>query len=210
MFKLIIDSGITIRTLHPDDTEELFSLLEQNRSRLRPWVDPSALPETVQAARKFAIECYFGSLDPLIAIDTPYIAEMMPYFPAMNPPMEMGIWLNGNLAGEITLTRLPDSETTAEFGYWIAADKEGSGVITRCVAALMHYAIDNMGIERFIIGCAVENQRSRAIPERLGYQLQATIPNGEVVGQSVYDRVIYGIEATAWREHSHPTTKQQI
>ena len=199
MFILRVDDEISVRTLHPDDAQELFRLLERNRSRLRPWVGPSSLPETAQSTRVYTIECYFGSLDPLNAIDTPYIDELGSYFPPANPPMEMGIWFCGDLAGVISLSILADSHTAAEFGYWIDGEHEGKGIITRCIRALMDHAIENMGIERFVIGCARDNLRSRAVPERLGYHLQATIPNGEVVGEFVYDRVLYGIRSSAWR-----------
>ena len=199
MFQLTVDNEVTVRTLHPDDAEAFFRLLERNRARLRPWIDPSSLPETAQATRIFTIECYFGSLDPLTAIETPYIDEVRPYYPPSDPPMEMGIWFRGNLAGEITLSTLEGSSTAAEFGYWIDADHEGKGLVTRCIRALMEHAIDTMAIERFVIGCALQNQRSRAVPERLGYRLQATIPNGEVVGEFTYDRVVYEIRSTEWR-----------
>lgn len=192
-----------MRTLHPNDAEELFQLLEQNRLRLRPWIHPSALPETAAATRRFTIECFFNSLgDPHMAMDqfSDYFQELDQYFPLVNPPMEMGIWKDNKLVGEIMLSRLQDSYTAAEFGYWLDGGQEGRGIVTRCVGALMDYAITNMGVERFVIGCAVDNLRSRAIPERLGYRLHATIPHGEVVGQFVYDRVIYGMPSSAWLE----------
>jgi ribosomal-protein-serine acetyltransferase len=71
----------------------------------------------------------------------------------------------------------------------------------------MDYAIDEMGIQRFVIGCAANNQRSRAVPERLGYRLHVTQPNGEVVGEFVYDRAIYGILSTAWHERRKANTE---
>ena len=199
MFTLSVDNEISVRTFHPDDAEKLFKLLEQNRSRLHLWIGPSSLPETAQATRIYTIECYFGSLDPLTAIDTPYIDEVRPYFPPSDPPMELGIWFCGVLVGELSLSILEDSHSAAEFGYWIDAEHEGKGIITHCVSALMDYAIDNMKVERFVIGCALNNPRSRAVPERLAYSLQATIPNGEVVGEFIYDRVVYGIRSTEWR-----------
>jgi ribosomal-protein-serine acetyltransferase len=64
----------------------------------------------------------------------------------------------------------------------------------------MDYAIDNMGIERFFIGCAADNRRSRAVPERLGYLLRARVPGGEVVGDIIYDRVIYEMLSVVWRK----------
>lgn len=201
MFHLTVDSEIRLRTLHPDDAEELFKLVEQNRPRLHPWIGPSALPETAKATRIYTIECYFGSLDPLTAIETPYIDEVRPYFPPPDPPLEMGIWFRGALAGVISLSILADGQGAAEFGYWITEDQEGKGIITRCIRGLMDHAIDHLEVERFVIGCAKDNPRSRAVPERLGYHLKEILPNGEVVGEYVYDRLVYEISPTAWREH---------
>ena len=41
LFELPVDDGIGLRILHPDDTGELFALLERNRARLRPWIGPT-------------------------------------------------------------------------------------------------------------------------------------------------------------------------
>jgi ribosomal-protein-serine acetyltransferase len=207
MFYLAIDRDIQIHTLHPDDAFILFRLVERNRSRLRPWVHPSALPETIKDARKLTIESFFNSLaDPMDALSEYYdfFQELDHYIPLSNPAMEMGIWVNDALVGEIMLARLPDNYTEAELGYWIDGEREGQGIVTRCVCGLMDYAIDNLGMARFIIGCAVDNLRSRAIPERLGYRLQARVPGGEVVGDAVYDRVIYEMQSAFWREQYSP------
>jgi ribosomal-protein-serine acetyltransferase len=203
MFYLAIDMDIQIHTLHPEDAVDLFQLVERNRSRLRPWIPPSALPETIKDTRKLTIESFFNSLaDPMDAISEYYdsFQELDHYIPLSNPSMEMGIWVKDALAGQIMLARLPDNYTEAEIGYWIDGEKEGQGIVTRCVSGLMEYAIDNLGISRFIIGCAVDNLRSRAIPERLGYRLLARVPGGEVVGDLVYDRAIYEMQSALWRE----------
>ena len=64
----------------------------------------------------------------------------------------------------------------------------------------MDYAIEDMWILRFVICCASVNKRSRAVPERLGYRIHVTQPNKEVVGEFVYDRVIYGIRSSDYRK----------
>jgi ribosomal-protein-serine acetyltransferase len=202
MFELTIDDEIRIRTLQPDDDAELFALLERNRAHLEPWIHPSALPESARATRIFTIECYFNSMDPLEAIDTPYIDELGRYIPPPYPQMEMGIWQGSELVGSIALSLLGNKETTGEFGYWITKEKEGKGIVTRCVRGLMDYAIEHLKIEEFLIGCAIDNQRSRLIPERLGYLLKETIPQGEVVGEHIYDRLVYWIPSSTWRERT--------
>jgi ribosomal-protein-serine acetyltransferase len=205
MFSLEIDQEISLRTFHPDDAEPLFELMESNRERLRSWIDPSLLFESAKATRIFTIECFFDGLE-----DSPetldlfhhYVSELDGYFLSPRHSLEMGIWFQGSLVGFITLSRLEDSFTAAEIGYWITAEQEGKGIITRCVSALMDYAIDKMKVLRFVIGCAVNNQRSRAVPERLGYRLHAIVPKGEKVGSLIYDRAIYGIRSSAWRERN--------
>ncbi len=203
MFKLTVDQNIQLRTFHPDDAGEIFNLVERNRARLRPWIHPSGLPETPQAARVFAIECFFNSLAnsmEMLTIYFDYFQELQSYFQSETPQNEMGIWVDERLAGFVSMSRLKDSSTAVEFGYWITEEHEGKGIVTRCVSSLMDYAIDNMDIQRFVIGCAANNQRSRAVPERLGYRLHVTQPNREVVGEFVYDRTIYGIRASDYRK----------
>ena len=204
MFNLKVDEEIHLRNIHPDDAEALFNLIEQNRARLRPWIDPYALPETAKAARLFTIHClfnYYGDPTGPSELDQYYL-ELESYFPPSHRPLDLGIWIHSELAGTVFMSRLGDSPTALEFGYWIAEEHEGKGIITRCVSALMDYAIDKMGIQRFVIGCAANNKRSRAVPERLGYRLHVTQTNKEVVSEFIYDRAIYGIRATAWLERS--------
>lgn len=203
VFFLAIDRELRVSTLHPEDAEKLFKLVERNRSRLRPWIPASALPESVSAARRLIIESFFNSLShsvDLLAEYPEYYQELDEYLPPVHPPLEMGIWAKGILVGQLMLVRLQDNFSAAEFGYWIDGEKEGQGIVTRCVGGLMDYAIDNMGIERFMIGCAADNRRSSAIPERLGYRLLARVPDAELVGDLVYDRLIYEICSTTWNE----------
>lgn len=205
MFKLTVAPNINLRTFHPDDAEEIFKLVNRNRARLSPWIHLSALPETPQAARVFAIECFFNSLaDPMevLTLYADYFQELDGYFRGKSPQSEMGIWVDDRLVGAVSMSSLEDSPTAVEFGYWITKEHEGKGIVTRSVSALMDYAMDNMDIQRFVIGCAANNQRSRAVPERLGYRLHRTQPKKEVVGEFIYDRVIYGIQSAAWREQS--------
>ncbi len=209
MFSLKPSADIQLRVFHPDDASEFFALLERNRARLRPWIDPSAMPETPQAARRFAIECFFNSLDnpmDMYLLYTDYMNELDHYFRNESPPLEMGIWVQGHLAGAVSMFFQQKDGSVVEFGYWLSEDQQGKGVVTRSVRALMDYAAENFRVNRFVIGCAQENPLSRGVPERLGYRIYTTTPKGEVVAEFVYDRVVYGIRVREWREWSrlHP------
>ncbi len=209
MFDLKVDEELHLRNIHPDDAEALFDLIERNRVRLRPWIDPYSLPETAKAARLFAIHCLFNFYgDPAESSELDqYYLELESYCPPQIRPIDLGVWVHDELAGSIMMSRLEDSSAALEFGYWLSEEHEGKGIITRCVGALMDHAIDNMGIQRFVIGCAANNQRSRAVPERLGYRLHVTKPNGEVVGEFIYDRAVYGIRSTVWLQQSNKNSE---
>jgi ribosomal-protein-serine acetyltransferase len=48
-------------------------------------------------------------------------------------------------------------------------------------------------LNRFDIRCAVENNRSRAIPERLGFKNEGIIRRAEKVYKQYLDHVVYGL-----------------
>lgn len=58
-----------------------------------------------------------------------------------------------------------------EIGYWLRSDCTGRGIATACVAALTKAGIDAPGVDRVEIHCDEANDRSAAIPRRLGYRL---------------------------------------
>lgn len=141
----------------------------------------------------------------MLTIYADYFQELHSYVQGEVAQTEMGIWVNEKLIGVASMSHLEDSSTALEFGYWIIEEHEGNGIITRCVSALMKYAVEKMNVHRFVIGCEAHNHCIRAVPERLGYQVYVTQPKGEVVGDLVRDRVVYGIRASAWRERNNPT-----
>ncbi len=79
-----------------------------------------------------------------------------------------------------------------EIGYWLRTSKTGQGYITEAVEALTKYAFKILKAKRIEIRCDDTNLKSRAIPERLGYQLdgilkmEALAADGSVRNTCVY------------------------
>jgi hypothetical protein len=48
-FNLKVDEELQLRNIHPDDAEALFDLMERNRARLCPWIDPYAFAQNSQS-----------------------------------------------------------------------------------------------------------------------------------------------------------------
>lgn len=80
-----------------------------------------------------------------------------------------------------------------EIGYWIKRSCSGEGLMTEAVNALTRYAFEELRARRIQITCDVLNLRSKKIPERLGYCLEATLKNHRInpADDSVSDTLLY-------------------
>jgi ribosomal-protein-serine acetyltransferase len=63
-----------------------------------------------------------------------------------------------------------------EIGYWVNKNYAGNGFITEAVNALTQYAFNILKVKRIAITCDIDNERSKKIAERLGYQLESIMP----------------------------------
>jgi ribosomal-protein-serine acetyltransferase len=62
-----------------------------------------------------------------------------------------------------------------ETGYWIRATHQGKGIMTEAINAITRYAFIELKVKRLEIRCDIQNERSKKIPERLGYTLESKL-----------------------------------
>ena len=108
----------------------------------------------------------------------------------------------GRVCGSVALEHIVRRTDSAEIGYWVAADREGRGLVTRCVTALTAIAFEDLGLHRLEIRAAEGNRRSWAIPERLGWLYEGTARGAGMVGgqrldMRVYSRLRSDVQRTA-------------
>lgn len=58
----------------------------------------------------------------------------------------------------------------AELGYWVGAAHRGQGLVTEAAREVLRFAFHELGLHKLTVGCASENQASRAVIERLGFR----------------------------------------
>jgi ribosomal-protein-serine acetyltransferase len=82
-----------------------------------------------------------------------------------------------------------------ETGYWIRKKYSGQGLITEATNAITQYAFKALNVKRITITCDIDNEQSKKIPERLGYQLESIMrlnrvkpATGEITDTLVYVR----------------------
>ena len=153
----IVTDRLVIRCYNPADAPLLKDAVEASVEHLRPWMDwvesePESLQTKIDRLRRFRGQFDLGQ-DFIYGI-----------FDAADRKLLGGTGLH---------TRA--GEHAREVGYWIHADFINQGLATESTAALTKVAFEIDGVDRLEIHCAPDNIRSAVIPQKLGFQHEATL-----------------------------------
>ncbi len=81
-----------------------------------------------------------------------------------------------------------------EIGYWLSQYAQGKGIVIQSVANLIEHAFDELKMNRIQIKVAVDNRKSRRIPEKLGFQMEGIERDGELLVDNVFtDIAVYSL-----------------
>lgn len=98
------------------------------------------------------------------------------------------------LCGLVGFVNTDIANHRTEIGYWLIPEYQGIGLMTRCVHHLCLWAMNERGMNRIQIRCAVGNHSSNAIPRRLGFIFEGTEREGELLSDGKYaDMNVYSI-----------------
>ena len=104
--------------------------------------------------------------------------------------------LEGRFIGCVAYPRINWSHRMFEIGYWIRSSESGKGYVTEMARALVQYAFDHLEGRRVEIKCNASNLKSRAVPERLGFNLEAISVNADCVASPLIqnrDEAVYAM-----------------
>lgn len=180
MFTYEIDDKIKLKMLDLRDSEQLFDLTIGSKDTLREWLPFIDFTKTVADTENF-------------------IKSTMKQF-SENNGIQAGIWYEGNLAGVIGFHKIDWNNKSTSIGYWLGDDFVGKGLMTKSLKAFVDYALIDLGLNRVEIRAAVENNKSRAIPERLGFTHEGTIRQSEWLYDHYVDHEVYGMLASDWKK----------
>jgi RimJ/RimL family protein N-acetyltransferase len=148
---------LVLRCWEPSDASALKEAVDSSLDHLRPWMpwaenEPQTIEEKVELLRRFR-----GNFD-------------------LGQDFVMGIFGRDEsevVGGSGLHTRAGDG--ALEIGYWIRASRAGDGLGTECTAALTRVAFECCGVDRMEIRVEPANERSAAIPKKLGYTAEARL-----------------------------------
>jgi RimJ/RimL family protein N-acetyltransferase len=153
----IATERLVLRCWEPRDAPLLKDAVDSSIDHLLPWMPWAAdEPQTVEE-KAALLRTFRGNFD--LGVDFVY-----------------GIFSRDEaqaLGGTGLHTRI--GPEALEIGYWIRASRAGEGLTTEATAALTRVAFELTDRERVEIRCDPANDRSRAIPRKLGYIEEATL-----------------------------------
>jgi ribosomal-protein-serine acetyltransferase len=171
-FELTGDSRL--RLLEEGDAEELQAVIEESRAYLAEWL-PWPADQTLERTAEF------------IRRARKQVEE--------NDGFQAVIVVDGRIAGAAGFGGINWESRSTGIGYWLAEAHQGRGLMTRAVGALTDHALGDLDLNRVEIQVAADNRRSRAIPERLGFEQEGVLREYERVGDRYLDIVVYSLLA---------------
>ncbi len=174
---IVIGPSLRLRLLGADDAPELHAAIAANRdylARWLPWAAGQTLADTAEFIR--------GAGEQL----------------AGNDGFQTAILDGTQIVGMIGFRSVEWEHRSTSIGYWLSQNRQGRGTMTAAVGALVDHALRIWRLNRVEIRAAVENRRSRAIPERLGFSEEGTLRQAERINDEYLDSVLYAMLAADW------------
>jgi ribosomal-protein-serine acetyltransferase len=178
----IIDDTVVMRPFEAEHAAATFAAVRANTAHLDRWILWSS---TVQTEADAA------------ATIAKYATKR-----ASGTGFNNAIWFNDQLVGGVVCRELSLADRSAEIGYWLDERHTGRGLATIAATRATDYLIRVRGMHRVYMQCAVGNVKSRAIPERLGYTLEATLREAHWLNDRFVDQAVYGILDREWLARS--------
>lgn len=80
-----------------------------------------------------------------------------------------------------------------EIGYWLDSRFSGKGYMTEAVEGIAAFAFKELHAKRLEIRCDARNKKSRAVAERVGFNLEGILENSAMAvdGSEIRDTCVY-------------------
>lgn len=180
MERLIVSNKIELERLKITHAFQVFQAIDRNRAFLSPWLpfvqDTDSQDDTEAFIRSVASKSA-GERDEVFVI-----------------------WYENYFAGLIGFRDTDRVNLKTEIGYWIIEAMTGKGIVTLSTKALVEFAFSTMSMNRIAIRCGVGNDKSSAVPKRLGFQLEGVERGGEKHHKKFIDLEVYSLLKREWEK----------
>ncbi len=162
----------------------LFELVDRNRKHLRtwlPWVD------AMQSAQQFEQFIRGAKKREEEGAEASWL-----------------IFYNGEIAGRIGIHYINHQNKCGSIGYWLGQAFVGKGIVTRACDKVIGYGFDTLELNRIELKCGTGNEKSAAIPQRLGFIREGVLRESEWVNDRFIDLHLFSLLRSEWTQNAPP------
>lgn len=178
LFSLKVNEKLSLKLLEKKDAKELFAVVDDSRGYLREW-----LPWVDNMKREADYE--------------PIIEMWLKQF-ATHDGFQAGILYNEKLVGMVGFHGIDWANRKTSIGYWLSSKYQGNGIMTEAVRSLLQIAFTEYQLNRVEILCGVKNEKSKGIPERLGFKQEGVLRDYVSLYDHYHDCYLYSVLSKEW------------
>jgi ribosomal-protein-serine acetyltransferase len=172
-----VNAETQLRLVEERHVEDYFALISRNKAYLQEWI---------------AVPAYEGPVESLKA----YVKQRLLHF-VEGSGYHLGIWYRDALVGILDY-RLNWRGRTVELGYWLDAAMQGKGIVTAACRTMVRHAFEEHQLHKVVVSCAIDNPRSSAVAERLGFTQEGILRQADRLHDRYVDMVFYGLLKEEW------------
>ena len=175
-----IHADVCLLAPHADHARELFALIQNNLSHLQQWLSWPALMKT-----PLDVASFLNTAARHNRADTALILLLQ---------------CQDKICGVLSYNDFQAHDHSANIGYWLGKAYQGHGIISSALPVLIQHGFQNLGLKQVFIRVAEGNDKSAAIPKRLGFELIDTAHAAEVINQQTVDHQVYLMRKDDWSD----------
>lgn len=171
-----VNESLSLVIPQTDSAAEIFNLIDGDKDHLRtwlPWVDATATAEDTREN----------------------LAQRIAGFSKKKDASFYGTF-DGDFVASVGFVSLSDG--VGEIGYWLLSKYAGKGLMTTYVKACINYGFEKLNLQKIVIKCAAGNNKSAAIPKRLGFIQSESTETTRIRNGSEHHTLIFSLERENW------------
>lgn len=180
MISIQIDEKLLLRSYLPEDAAALFSVINESRAHLNPWLGWVSKTTKVEHSQQFIEQSLQQNKESLA----------------------LGIFYDHKLVGGIGMHNWDMEIKRAQVGYWISKGFEGQNIVHRSLNHFLRFLFEKTGLNKVEIHFVPANIRSAHVANRLGFKVEGVIRQGVLRNGMLEDYVVTGLLKSEWIAHT--------
>lgn len=186
MVPIVVDSHLKLAPLELALADQYLELVVRNQDRLGVWFSWARKEQTLEQTKE-------------------YLEHVLSEHNA-NTGIHMGIFFDGKLIGQLSLTKINLYHRSFNASGWVDKDYEGQGVFFKAGLAVLNFAFTDLGLNRLEARAVSTNVRSHKLISQL--RKEGTLREAHREGDNFLDVDVYSLLKSEWLELSAKIDKQ--